>query len=90
MGMLLSLLVAEKSGFDIASLPGGNVLQDFSDKISQDAMKNIEEAMQANVGLVPNGKNDLNLATAGALGTGASEPAARPLVETHPPANSGS
>ena len=61
MGMLLSLLVAEKSGFDVAGLPGGNVLQEFSDKISKQAMDNIEEAMKANVGSVPNGNVDLNL-----------------------------
>jgi uncharacterized membrane protein YqiK len=57
LGMLLSLLVAEKSGFDVASLPGGNALQEFADKISQQAMENIKEAMAA--GAV--GNVDLNL-----------------------------
>ena len=61
LGMLLSLLVAEKSGFDVAGLPGGNVLQEFSDKISKQAMENIEEAMKANVGSAANGNVDLNL-----------------------------
>jgi hypothetical protein len=57
--MLLSLLVAEKSGFDVASLPGGNALQEFADKISQQAMENIKEAMAS--GSVANGNVDLNL-----------------------------
>ncbi|WP_246196232.1 SPFH domain-containing protein [Aquisphaera giovannonii] len=48
MGMLLGLLVAEKSGFDVAGLPEGNVLQDFADRISKQAMDNIQEAMAAN------------------------------------------
>ena len=61
LGMLLSLLVAEKSGFDVAGLPGGSVLQEFSDKISKQAMENIEEAMKANVGSLANGNVDLNL-----------------------------
>jgi hypothetical protein len=59
LGMLLSLLVAEKSGFDVASLPGGNALQDFADKISQQAMENIKEAMAP--GSVASGNVDLTL-----------------------------
>jgi uncharacterized membrane protein YqiK len=59
LGMLLSLLVAEKSGFDVAGLPGGNVLQEFADKISQQAMDNIQEAMTAPV--VTTGNVDLNV-----------------------------
>ncbi|WP_250847155.1 SPFH domain-containing protein [Aquisphaera insulae] len=50
MGMLLSLLVAEKSGFDIAGLPEGNVLQEFSDRISKQAMDNIQAAMASGNG----------------------------------------
>jgi hypothetical protein len=76
MGMLLSLLVAEKSGFDVAGLPGGNVLQEFSDKISKQAMDNIEEAMAANVGSVANG--NLNLEATDPSKTVASKPQPRP------------
>jgi uncharacterized membrane protein YqiK len=78
LGMLLSLLVAEKSGFDAAGLPGGNVLQEFSDKISKQAMENIEEAMKANVGSVANGNVDLNLEVADPSKTVASRPRPQP------------
>jgi len=78
LGMLLSLLVAEKSGFDVAGLPGGNVLQEFSDKISKQAMENIEEAMKANVGSVANGNVDLNLEVADPSKTVASRPRPQP------------
>jgi hypothetical protein len=47
MGMLLSLLVAEKSGFQLTEPMQGNVLQEFADKISKQAMENMEEAMAA-------------------------------------------
>ncbi|MDR3618529.1 MAG: SPFH domain-containing protein [Paludisphaera borealis] len=45
MGMLMSLLVAEKSGFDLASSPNGSGLQDFTDAIAKQAMENIQAAM---------------------------------------------
>jgi hypothetical protein len=45
MGMLMSLLVAEKSGFDLAGSPGVGPLQDFADSISKQAMENIQAAM---------------------------------------------
>jgi hypothetical protein len=61
MGVLLSLLVAEKSGFDVASLPGGNVLQEFSDKVTKEAMANIEQAMAAGSAPASNGSASLNL-----------------------------
>jgi uncharacterized membrane protein YqiK len=48
MGMLMSLLVAEKSGFDLAGSPGVGPLQDFADSISRQAMENIEAAMKEN------------------------------------------
>ena len=64
LGMLLSLLVAEKSGFDVASLPGGNVLQEFSDKVTKEAMENIEQAMATRSAPVSNGTVELNLEVA--------------------------
>ena len=82
LGMLLSLLVAEKSGFDVAGLPGGNVLQEFSDKISKQAMENIEEAMKANVGSAANGNVDLNLEVADPSKTVASRPRPQPVEAT--------
>ena len=59
LGMLLSLLVAEKSGFDVAGLPGGNILQEFADKVSKQAMENIQAAMAA--GAVEDGAGNSNL-----------------------------
>jgi uncharacterized membrane protein YqiK len=82
LGMLLSLLVAEKSGFDVAGLPGGNVLQEFSDKISKQAMENIEEAMAANVGSAAHGNVDLNLEVADPSKTVASRPRPHPVEAT--------
>jgi len=82
LGMLLSLLVAEKSGFDVAGLPGGNVLQEFSDKISKQAMENIEEAMKANVGSAANGNVDLNLEVADPSKTVAPRPRPQPVEAT--------
>jgi hypothetical protein len=61
LGMLLSLLVAEKSGFDVADLPGGNTLTEFADRISKQAMENIQEAMANGTELAPNGSASLNL-----------------------------
>ena len=49
MGMLMSLLVAEKSGFDLAAgAPRSHGLQDFTDAIAKQAMENIQAAMTAN------------------------------------------
>jgi uncharacterized membrane protein YqiK len=45
LGMLLSLLVAEKSGFQLTEQVPGNVLQEFADRLSKQAMENIQEAM---------------------------------------------
>ncbi len=61
LGMLLSLLVAEKSGFDVATLPGANPLQEFADRISSQAMENIQEAMSNGAGHGPDGGSNLNL-----------------------------
>jgi uncharacterized membrane protein YqiK len=71
LGMLLSLLVAEKSGFDVASLPGGNTLEEFADRIAKQAMENIQEAM-AN-GTAASGAN-LNLEGPDVATTGAAGP----------------
>nr|WP_303652441.1 SPFH domain-containing protein [Paludisphaera mucosa] len=52
MGMLMSLLVAEKSGFDLTSTAqaSGAGLHDFVDAISKQAMQNIQDAMAADGG----------------------------------------
>ena len=45
MGLLLSLLVAEKSGFQLAEHPGGTELSELTEKITRQAMASIQEAM---------------------------------------------
>jgi uncharacterized membrane protein YqiK len=80
LGMLLSLLVAEKSGFDVAGLPGGNVLQEFADQISEQAMANIQAAMNAGTAApASNGHG----AVVGGANLELSDPS-RTLVTTHP------
>jgi uncharacterized membrane protein YqiK len=80
LGMLLSLLVAEKSGFQLTEQVPGNVLQEFADRISKQAMENIQEAMAsgaaggASAGASSGGAN-LNLEVADPTKT---SPAAKP------------
>ncbi|WP_240907049.1 SPFH domain-containing protein [Paludisphaera rhizosphaerae] len=52
LGMLLSLMVAEKSGFDLTASPRTDsaTLHDFVDSVSSQAMRNIREAMDADGG----------------------------------------
>ncbi|MHB1557788.1 MAG: SPFH domain-containing protein [Isosphaeraceae bacterium] len=46
MGLLLSLLVAEKSGFQLAEHPGGDSsLRAFSDQVTRQAMESIQQAV---------------------------------------------
>jgi uncharacterized membrane protein YqiK len=49
-GMLLSLLVAEKSGFQLAETTAGSELEAFSEKVTRQAMDAIEQAVLANNG----------------------------------------
>ena len=67
--MLISLLVAEKSGFQLTEQVPGNVLQEFADKISQQAMESMQQAMAAGAVTgtshgVGNGGANLNLEVA--------------------------
>jgi hypothetical protein len=84
LGMLLSLLVAEKSGFDVASLPGGNSLQDFADKISQQAMENIKEAMAPGSGAGTNVDLTLEVTDPSKTIAAASKPQAATTVAAAP------
>ncbi len=47
-GLLVSLLVAEKSGFQLTEAPGGPDLQAFSDKVTRQALDAIQQAVEAN------------------------------------------
>ena len=84
LGMLLSLLVAEKSGFDVASLPGGNVLQEFADKVTKQAMENIQQAMAAGSVPLTNGNLNLNLEVSDPAKSVA--PTSRPTAKADSPA----
>ena len=78
-GLLLNMLVAEKSGFQLVDQPGGTDLHEFTEKIAKQAMENIEEAMKANVGSVANGNVDLNLEVSDPSKTVASGPRPQPV-----------
>jgi uncharacterized membrane protein YqiK len=39
LGLLISLLVAEKSGFDLASAPGTSALEEYADRLTREAME---------------------------------------------------
>ena len=47
MGLLLSLLVAEKSGFQLAEHPAGSELSAFTDQVTRQAMESIQQAVGA-------------------------------------------
>ena len=47
MGLLLSLLVAEKSGFQLAEHAGGSELRTFTDQVTRQAMESIQQAVGA-------------------------------------------
>jgi uncharacterized membrane protein YqiK len=46
-GLLLSMLVAEKSGFQLVDQPGANDLNDFTEKVAREAMEAIQKAVAA-------------------------------------------
>ncbi len=49
-GLLLNLLVAEKSGFQLVDQPSGSDLNEFTDRIAKQAMEAIEQAVASNHG----------------------------------------
>jgi hypothetical protein len=59
LGLLMSLLVAEKSGFAVSDNPEAASLKEFADRVSKQAMESMEAAMSAtNVDVPPgNGKS---------------------------------
>lgn len=52
-GLLLSLLVAEKSGFQLTEASGGSELEAFSERVTKHAMDAIEKAVLATNGAAP-------------------------------------
>ena len=51
LGLLLNLLVAEKSGFQLVDHPGGSDLNEFTEKVARQAMEAIQQAVTSNAGL---------------------------------------
>jgi len=47
-GLLLNMLVAEKSGFQLVDQPGGSDLHEFTERIAKQAMEAIQQAVAAN------------------------------------------
>ncbi len=44
LGLLLNLMVAEKSGFALSDTPGGDALQEFADRMTREAMESMPKA----------------------------------------------
>jgi hypothetical protein len=53
LGLLLSLLVAEKSGFQLAENAGLGNLQEFADRMTREAMESMQQAAMAGTGTAP-------------------------------------
>ena len=49
LGMLINLLVAEKSGFQLADGPEMNTLREFTDRMTREAMESIQQATTTEV-----------------------------------------
>jgi uncharacterized membrane protein YqiK len=66
LGMLVSLLVAEKSGFQLVDQPATSDLHDFTEKVTRQAMEAIQQAVSKGEAPVdrPDGTNGPGLATA--------------------------
>src|SRR5207245_2347845 len=47
LGLLISLLVAEKSGFQLAESSGMSGLQDFAERMTKEAMESLQQAAMA-------------------------------------------
>ncbi len=48
LGLLVSLLVAEKSGFQLAESSGMSTLQEFTERMSKEAMESLQQAAMVN------------------------------------------
>ena len=53
MGLLLSLLVAEKSGFEMVEHPAESGLRSFTEQVTRQAMESIQQAVGAGAPLAP-------------------------------------
>ena len=77
-GLLLNMLVAEKSGFQLVDQPGGADLREFTEKVAKTAMEAIQKAVETNRTAVGGGGGN------GAAGTTtAKSPPAAVLTAAH-------
>lgn len=53
LGLLINLLVAEKSGFQLAENSGLGGLQEFADRMTREAMESMQQAAMAGAGPLP-------------------------------------
>jgi uncharacterized membrane protein YqiK len=60
-GLLLSMLVAEKSGFQLVDQPGGSDLHDFTEKVAKEAIESIQQALASNRTAPPHEGNGAGL-----------------------------
>jgi uncharacterized membrane protein YqiK len=81
-GLLLNMLVAEKSGFQLVDQPGGADLRDFTETVAKQAMEAIKKAVETSRPDAPNRGN-------GATGPPTAKTAQAPVLtaarETTPP-----
>jgi uncharacterized membrane protein YqiK len=55
LGLLINLLVAEKSGFQLSEVGGASSLQEFADRMTKEAMESMQQASMAAAGAPPAG-----------------------------------
>ncbi len=57
LGLLINLLVAEKSGFQVSDTGATSALQEFADRMARQAMESMQQAVESN--LVPSNGSHL-------------------------------
>jgi hypothetical protein len=72
-GLLLNMLVAEKSGFQLVDQPGGTDLREFTEKVAKQAMEAIQQAVETSRTATPHRGN-------GAAGPPQAKPQAPPVL----------
>jgi uncharacterized membrane protein YqiK len=69
MGLLLSLLVAEKSGFQLAEHPAGSEMSNFTEEVTRQAMESIRQAVGAGAGVPASHNGNGSTPTAASVAT---------------------
>jgi uncharacterized membrane protein YqiK len=81
-GLLINLLVAEKSGFSLVEQPAGSDLNDLTEKIARQAMEAIEQAVASNGGTAARQGNGSATAPAAKISSTAAAPSSREKGES--------